>query len=256
MILAIDIGNTNIVIGCMDDEKQYFMERISTDHQKTALEYAVILRSILGLYHISEENVNGSILSSVVPPLTNLLKNAISKVLPEKKCLVIGPGVKTGLNILIDNPAQLGADLVVAAVAAIDAYPVPSVIVDMGTATTFSIIDAKKNFIGGVILPGIAVSMNSLTGNTSQLPQISLEAPKKVIGTNTIDSMQSGAIYGNASMLDGMIERMEAEVGSPLTVIATGGLARFVIPHCKKEIIYDDDLLIKGLKLIYDKNNR
>ncbi|MEG1873101.1 MAG: type III pantothenate kinase, partial [Ruthenibacterium sp.] len=167
----------------------------------------------------------------------------------------IGPGIKTGLNILIDNPAQLGSDLVVDAVAAIHAYEKPLIIIDMGTATTFSVVDQKGNYLGGVICSGLKISLDALTARTSQLQSIGLEPPKSVIGCNTVDCMKSGAIYGGASMLDGMIDRIQEEMGQKAIVVATGGLGKFVVPYCKHPIIYDDALLLKGLWLIYKKNS-
>ena len=254
MIIAVDIGNTNIVVGAIDKDVPLFVERISTDRIKTDLEYAVTLKTILELHHIAPEDCSGSIISSVVPPVTTTVNQALEKLLG-KRALVVGPGVKTGLNIKLENPAQLGSDLVVDAVAGIAEYPVPLLIIDMGTATTISAIDAKCNYIGGVIIPGAKVALDSLTSRTSQLPSISFEAPKKPIGTNTIECMKSGIVLGNAATLDGMIDRMEDEMGCKCTVIATGGLARFVIPHCRKKIIFDDTLLLKGLNIIYRKNN-
>lgn len=253
MILAIDIGNTNIVIGCIKNEEILFVERLSTDSTKTVLEYAISFKNVLEIYHLNPSEIEGSIISSVVPPVTNMIKDAVKKI-TDKNIIVIGPGVKTGLNILMDNPAQLGSDLVVNAVAGIAEYKPPLIIIDMGTATTISVVDKKNNYIGGMILPGIRVSSDSLTSRTSQLPRISVEAPKKLIGTNTIDCMKSGLIYGNASCIDGIISRIEKELGSKATVIATGGLAECIIPHCMKDIIIDDALLLKGLKLIYQKN--
>ena len=170
--------------------------------------------------------------------------------------LVVGPGIKTGLNILLDNPALAGGDLIVAAVAALAEYPAPMLIIDMGTATTITAIDEKKNYLGGCICPGVKISAEALSGRTAQLPAISLEAPKKAIGRNTIDSMRSGLMMGAAAMLDGMIDRMEEELGHPVTVVATGGIARFVIPMCRREIHYDKDLLLKGLLRLYENNKR
>lgn len=253
MILAIDIGNSNIVIGCIDETKTYFVDRLATDTQKTAAEYAILFKNILELNDISKSDIDGAIISSVVPPISSTIIQAIEKV-TGITAMIIGPGVKTGLNIKIDNPAQLGSDLVVAAVAAMNEYPLPLILIDMGTATTISCVDSKGNFLGGAIIPGVMVSLESLTNRTSQLPKISLEAPKKTIGSNTIDCMKSGLVLANASMLDGMIEKMEAELGEKATVVATGGLSQFIIPHCKSDIIYNDTLLLKGLWLIYQKN--
>lgn len=253
MILAIDMGNTNIVIGCIDDEKIHFVERMSTDQSKTELEYAISFKNVLELYRIDVAEIEGVIISSVVPPLVNTIKGAVKKVV-NKSPKIVGPGIKTGLNILMDNPAQVGSDMIVSAVAGLKEYGAPLIFIDMGTATTISVIDENRNYIGGAILPGAHTSLNALVSNTAQLPRISMEAPKKVIGKNTIDCMKSGMIYGNAACIDGMIERMEKELGGEALVVATGGLASSVVPHCKKKIIIDDALLLKGLKLIYDKN--
>jgi len=253
MILAIDIGNTNIVIGCIRDEDILFVERLSTDSTKTVLEYAISFKNVLEMYRLDPADIHGSIISSVVPPVTNIVRDAARKITGQE-AVIIGPGVKTGLNILMDNPAQLGSDLVANAVAGIAEYKAPLILIDIGTATTISVVDKKQNYIGGMILPGIRVSSDSLTSRTSQLPRISVEAPKKLIGTNTIDCMKSGLIYGNASCIDGMIRRIERELGEKATVIATGGLAGCIIPHCLEDIIIDDALLLKGLKLIYQKN--
>lgn len=259
MILAIDMGNTNIVIGCIDDDKVYFEERLSTDLSKTELEYAIGFKTILELYHINSEDIKGAIISSVVPQLVNIIKDAIEKTIGITP-LIVGPGVKTGLNLLMDQPAQVGSDLVVDAVAAISEYGAPVIVIDIGTATTISVVDHKNNYIGGAILPGVKVSLDSLVSRTAQLPRISMEAPKRVLGKNTIDCMKSGIIYGNASCIDGMINRIEEEMGynnengPKATVVATGGLAKVIVPNCKNEIILDNLLLLKGLKIIYDKN--
>ena len=255
MILAIDIGNTNIVIGCIDEEKTYFIERISTVRTKTELEYAVDIKTILDIHHIKKPDVEGCIISSVVPQITNIARLAAEKIL-KKEVMVLGPGVKTGLNIMMDNPGQLGADQVADAVAALHEYPVPLIVIDMGTATTVSVVNNKKQYIGGMILPGIGISLDALTANASQLSGIGIEAPKHVIGKNTIECMKSGVLYGNAAALDGVIERVEEELGEKTTVIATGGLAKKIISHCKREILLDEDLLLKGLLVIYRKNNQ
>lgn len=253
MILAVDIGNTNIVIGCIEQEKVYFVERVSTDISKTELEYVVEFKTLLDLYQIKVDEITGSIIASVVPPLNNIVKSAMEKLLHSSP-LVVGPGVKTGLNILMDNPGQVGSDLIVNAVAGLKYYGAPIIIVDMGTATTISVVDDKKNYIGGMILPGVKVSLESLVNRTSQLPRISVEAPKKIIGKNTIDCMKSGIVMGQASCLDGMIERIWEELGYQAPVVATGGLAGCIVPYCKKEIVCDNELTLKGLDIIYRKN--
>ncbi|MDO5362077.1 MAG: type III pantothenate kinase [Eubacteriales bacterium] len=253
MILALDIGNTNIVVGCIDREKTYFIERLSTVRTKTELEYAVDIKTVLDIYHIKKSDIEGCIISSVVPQMTNIARLAAEKIL-KKEVMVLGPGVKTGLNIMMDNPGQLGADLVADAVAGLAEYPVPFIVIDMGTATTVSVVNEKKQYIGGMILPGVRISLDALTSRASQLSGISLEAPKRIIGKNTIDCMKSGLLYSNAAALDGIVERIEEELGQKTTVIATGGLAKKIIPHCKREIILDEDLLLKGLLVIYEKN--
>ena len=253
MLLALDIGNTNTCIGCIEGEKILFTGRLSTDHSKTADEYAISFNSIIRLYGYHASDIDGSIISSVVPPLNQTLKDAVHR-LTGTTPLLVGPGVKSGLNILLDNPAQTGSDLVVDAVAAIAQYPLPLVIVDMGTATTVSVVNEQGGYMGGLILPGVRISQDTLTGRTSQLPRIALEPPAHVIGRNTIDCMKSGAIFGQAAMIDGLVERIEEELGQKVTVIATGGLAGCIVPYCKREIIFDNDLLLKGLRIIYEKN--
>ena len=242
MILAIDVGNTNIVVGCIDDRKTYFIERLSTNRTKTELEYAVDLKNVLDIYHIKKTEIEGCIISSVVPQITNIVKLAAEKIL-KKNAIVLGPGVKTGLNIMMDNPGQLGADQVADAVAGISGYPVPLILIDMGTATTASVVNSKKQYVGGMILPGVGVSLDALTARASQLSGISIDAPRHVIGKNTIECMKSGVLYSNAAALDGIIDRIEEELGEKATVVATGGLAKKIVPHCKREIILDEELL-------------
>ncbi len=256
MIIAVDIGNTNIVLGCAEDNKILFRERIATNQTATDLEYAVRIRAALEMNSIDVSKIDGAIISSVVPSVTNTVKAAIVK-LTGVKVMVVGPGIKTGLSIMIDNPAQLGSDLVVDAVAGIQEYPAPMIIIDMGTATTLSVIDSKRCYIGGVIMTGMAVSTDALISRTAQLPKIAFEKPKKTIGTNTVDCLKSGIMFSNACAIDGMIERIEEELGEKCTVIATGGLSGVVIPLCRREdIILDDTLLLKGLTIIYNRNKR
>ena len=255
MILAIDIGNTNIVLGCVEGKKTFFIERLSTDKAKTELEYAVDLKTVLDLYHIKRIDIEGCIISSVVPQITNAVKLAAEKVL-KKEPMVLGPGVKTGLNILMDNPGQLGADLVANAVAGIHEYSLPLAIIDMGTASTVSVVDEKKHYVGGMIFPGMGVSLDALTARASQLSGISIEAPEHMIGKNTTECMKSGLIYSSAAAMDGIIDRLQEQLGGEATVIATGGLAKKIVPHCRREIILDDDLLLKGLAIIYKKNRK
>lgn len=255
MVLAVDIGNSNVVIGCFEGNDIRLLERMSTNRNSTALEYAVLIKTVLELNGLERISFEGGIISSVVPSVTNMVKAAIEK-LTGKPPLVVGPGLKTGLKILLDNPAQLGSDRVADAVAAISEYPYPLITIDMGTATTISVIDRNKNFIGGVIMPGLRISAESLSSRTSQLPQVSLDPPKKAIGRNTIDCMRSGIVLGCAATIDGIIEKIEEELGYPCTVVSTGGHAGIVIPYCKRRIIVDEKLLLKGLMILYQKNTR
>lgn len=255
MILAFDIGNTNIVLGGIEGETTVFLTRLSTSLDKTEAEYAVLIKSILDIHQVDMRKVEGSIISSVVPPLVNILRSVI-RLLGGQEPLVVGPGMKTGLNIGGGDPRELGADLVVAAVAALSKYPKPQILLDMGTATTLSVIDGSGVFRGVIIFPGVMVSFDALTARTAQLPRISFDEPKQVIGTNSVDSMQSGLIYGNAAMVDGLIQRIEQELGERCTVVATGGLSPKIVSHCSHKIICDDALLLDGLRILYEKNRK
>ncbi len=255
MILAIDIGNTNIVLGCADNDRILFRERLATVQRETSLEYAVKIKAALDINDISRSDISGAVISSVVPSVTSTVRAAVEKLV-DGRIMIVGPGIKTGLSIQIDNPAQLGSDLVVDAVAGIHDYPVPQILIDMGTATTFSVIDRNRTYIGGLITTGVAVSADALNSRTAQLPKIAYEKPRRVICSNTVDCIKSGIMYSNACAIDGIIERIEEELGEKTTVIATGGLAQVVVPLCRHEIIYDDDLLLKGLMLIWNKNTK
>lgn len=255
MILTVDIGNSNIVIGGVEEERILFEARLRTDATKTSDEYCVDLKSVLDVYHVQIGAIEGAIIGSVVPQVLNSFQTAIKK-LTGKQSLVVGPGLKTGLNIKIENPSQTGADLVVGCVAALREHKPPMIVVDMGTATTMVVLDASGALIGGCICPGVKISMDALTDRTALLPGLQLDQPKRAIGRNTIECMRSGLMMGNACMIDGMIQRMEEELGCETTVVATGGIAKFVIPMCRKEIIYDKDLLVKGLAALYRDNKR
>lgn len=253
MILAVDIGNTNIVLGCIEDDRILFEARMATDLIKTSDQYCAELKSILGLFDAEIARIEGSIVSSVVPPVLNSFRTAIRK-LTGRDCLVVGPGIRTGLNIRMDNPAEVGSDLIVAAVAGIARYGMPLLLVDMGTATTITAVDRSGAFVGGCICPGVKISMEALTGRTAQLPGIALEEPKRAIGKNTRDCMQSGIMFGAAAMLDGLLDRMEQELGGEVNVVATGGIARFVVPLCRRKIVLDRGLMLEGLNLLYKRN--
>lgn len=248
MILALDIGNTNIVIGCIDNGKIVFDCRIATNSSKTDIELAIMLKNILTLNKIPIENLEGSIISSVVPPINQAIKNAI-KLVTGKEPMTISDC--EGLKVDLDDPRQLGDDLIVGAITALNEFSPPITMIDMGTATTIFVIDKGGTYVGGTIMPGLLTSQNALISSASLLPSISLEAPEKVIGKNTIDALKSGAIFGYSSMIDGMIDKIEAEIGQKTTVVATGGLSKCIIENCKHDIVYDKDLLLKGLWLIY-----
>ncbi len=253
MILTIDIGNTNIVIGGFLGDTLEFVARIATNPSKTEDEYATKIRSVLKLHGASEQKIEGAIISSVVPPLNSIMKQALALAFGVS-AIMVGPGIKTGIRIHCDNPASVGADLISACVAAHQFYGSPSLVIDMGTATKMMLMDSSGTFIGASIIPGVNIGLKALASGTAQLPQISLEAPKSVIGKNTIDCMRSGVVFGNASLIDGMIDRYNEEFGETLPVIATGGLAPAILPHCKHEILLDSDLILKGLNLLYQKN--
>lgn len=253
MVLAIDIGNTHIVLGCFKERKLLFTELISTVKSYTDLEYASLLRSALEINDQCIEKIDGAIISSVVPQVTGTIKKAVTRITSIDP-IIVGPGVKSGLKIKIDNPAQLGSDLVVSAVAGIKEYGVPQINIYMGTATAFSLIDKDKNFLGTSIGAGMGIEAEALSSRTSQLPNIAFETPKKVIGTNTIDSMKSGLIFQNAALIDGMIDRIEEEYGEKCVLTATGRYASIVAPLCKHKIIIDEDMILKGLIDVYYKN--
>lgn len=256
MVIAVDVGNTGILIGGYDGEKQLFLSRISTRAHATADEYAVKLLHILALYRHTPDEIEGAIISSVVPPLSSCLEQAL-KLLKNVRVYTVGPGLKTGLNIKIDNPSQLGSDMVAEAVAVLDGYSIPAVIIDVDTAITFTAIDAKKQLIGCAIVPGITISLDALTQNTALLQKIDLSEPvRSVVGRNTIDSMRAGSLIGNACMIDGMIARYREELGENLTVVVTGAQAKQVLPYCRETFLCNENLLLDGLRLIYEKNQK
>ena len=255
MLLAIDIGNTNLVIGCFRDDKILFKARIATDHTRTSDQYGVEIKSMLEAYGVQISDIEDCIISSVVPPVFNSVRTGVIKIIG-KQPMVVGPGLKTGLNIHVDVPSQVGSDRIVIAVAALAEYKAPMLLMDLGTATTIEAVEPDNIYMGGVIIPGVRVSLDALTSRAAQLLGISLDQPKQVIGKNTVDCMRSGMMYGTAAMIDGLVERMEEELGHRCTLIATGGLAQFITPLCKRKIILEKDLLLKGLNIIYKKNKK
>lgn len=256
MLLTIDVGNTNITLGAYTGNNLLFVSRLATDRERTSDQYAVELINILNLHNIPANGFSGAIISSVVPELTTVIVNAAEKI-TTKKPMLLGPGLKTGMNILTDNPAILGADLVAGAIAAIALYPLPCLVVDLGTATKISVVDEKGSFCGCTIAPGVAISLAALAQRASQLPNISLTAPAHVIGKNSVESMQAGMVFGTAAMIDGLCERVEEEMGIKAgATVATGGLSREIVKNCKRDIIYNGELILEGLKIIYDKNTK
>ena len=255
MLLAIDIGNTNIVIGCMKDDEIVFKARIATERQRTSDQYGVEIKNMIEAFGVNLKEIDDCIISSVVPPVFNSVRTGVLKIIG-KQPMVVSPGLKTGLNIHVDVPSQVGSDRIVIAVAALAEYEAPLILMDLGTATTIEVVEPDNVYLGGVIFPGVMVSLDALTSRAAQLPGISLDKPKAVIGKNTIDCMRSGMMYGTAAMIDGIIERIEEELGHKTTIVATGGLARFITPLCKREIILERDLLLKGLNILYKKNKK
>lgn len=255
MLLAIDIGNTNILIGGIKDDEIIFKARIATDRTRTSDQYGVEIKNMIEALGAKISDISDCIISSVVPPVFNSVRTGVIKIIG-KQPMVVGPGLKTGLNIHMDVPSQVGSDRIVIAVAALAEYQAPLILIDMGTATTIEVVEPENRYLGGVIFPGVKVSLDALTSRAAQLPGISLDQPKHVIGKNTVDCMRSGTMYGNAAMIDGLVDRIEEELGHRSTIIATGGLARFITPLCRRDIIVEKDLLLKGLNLLYKKNKR
>lgn len=255
MLLAIDIGNTNLVIGCIEDDKILFKARIATDRTRTSDQYGVEIKNMIEAFGVHVQDIDDCIISSVVPPVFNSVRTGVIKVIG-KQPMVVGPGLKTGLNIHVDVPSQVGSDRIVIAVAALAEYKAPLILMDLGTATTMDVVAPENRYMGGIIFPGVKISLDALTSRAAQLPAISLDKPKHVVGKNTVDCMRSGMMYGTAAMIDGLVDRIEEELGHSCTLIATGGLAQFITPLCKREIILEKELLLKGLNIIYKKNKR
>lgn len=255
MLLAIDIGNSNISVGLFNAEKKLeFLAALDTDSKRTADQISVDLLNLFALYHHDIKEVTGAIFCSVVPPMNFMMEKALTRLLG-KPPMMVGPGVKTGLNIRMEIHSQVGADIVADAVSALEKYPTPIVTIDMGTATTIGVISEGRNYEGGLLLPGVNVSLDALSRRAAQLPDISLQHPKTLIGKNTEDCMRSGIVYGTASMLDGLLDRIrEIFPGRELTAVATGGNAPVILRYCRNRIIYDKYLLMEGLWAIYQRN--
>lgn len=255
MLLTLDVGNTNITMGAYNGDELLFCSRMTTDLSKMSDQYAVEILNIIKLYNIEKEKFTGAIISSVVPRLTSSISKAV-KLVCGIDVLEVSPKLVPNLQVKSGSTHMLGADLIVGYVSAKKLYGYPHIVIDMGTATTAFVMDKDGLALGGSIIPGMRISLDALTKNASQLSAISLEAPEKVIGTDTASCIQSGMIYGTASMLDGICDKMEEELGYKCKIIATGGLAATVVKHCKKDIILCDQLLLEGLKIIYQENKK
>lgn len=253
MLLTIDVGNTNVVFGCLENDKAVSVSRMATNVNDLASDYVLKMRQSFELDNVDYAHFEGAIMSSVVPQVNTAICEAVKK-LTGLDCMVVGAGLKTGINIKLDDPGTLAGDLLTGAVGALSAYKPPIIVIDMGTATTIIALDKEGAYLGGAIVPGVKLSLAALCSGTSLLPSISVEAPARCIGSNTVDCMKSGVVYGAAAMLDGMIDRFRSELGEPAVVIATGGISREIIPYCKSEIVYEPDLILKGLQVIYEKN--
>ena len=253
MLLVIDIGNTNIVMGVYRDEELTESWRLFTDRNQTADEYEIKVRSLFENAAVSPKDITGAILSSVVPPLTLTLEKMLRKCF-QTEPLIVEPGIKTGLAILYDNPREVGADRIVNAVAGYALYGGPLIIIDFGTATSFCVIDGEGRWIGGAISPGIGISAEALFQRAAKLPRIELVKPKRVIGKNTVAGMQSGMIYGYIGLVDGMVRRIIRELGATPRVIATGGMAEVIAEESETIEVVDQNLTLEGLRIIFNRN--
>ena len=254
VLVVVDVGNTNTVFGIYRGDDLVADFRLSTDTERTADEYGAMLLPLFGRAGIDPASASAVIVSSVVPPLNPTLAR-LSETFFGHRPLFVEPGVRTGMQIRYDNPAEVGADRIVNAVAAYEKFKTDLIVVDFGTATTFDVISGAGEYLGGAIIPGIEISLDALFGRAAALRRVELVEPRSVIGKTTVESIQSGVIYGYSAMIDGMCDRIEEVIGEA-TVIATGGLGGIVIPHCRREVIYEKNLLLNGLWELYQKNKR
>jgi len=254
MILAMDVGNTHIKVGGYDNERLAFVSRLQTNTLRTKDEYTIDLLDVFRINECNPSQFDGAIISSVVPPLSLSIKEAVTAVVQTKRVYLISHTLDLGMNIAIDDPASMGSDLICTAVAAMHKYPLPVIIISLGTATTITCVDVGGNYIGGAVAAGVGISLETLSNRASQLPHISLDSPGELIAKNTVESMKSGMIYGTASMLDGMVGRMKQCLEGDATVVACGGLVHNILAHCTQQIIIDEDLVLEGLRLLYRRN--
>lgn len=253
MIFVLDVGNTNIVLGVFENNKLKHHWRIETDRSKTEDEFGMLIKALFNHAEINLKDIDGVIISSVVPPIMFVLERMCHKYF-DIKPLVVGPGIKTGLNIKSDNPKEVGADRIVNAVAGIHYYGAPLIIVDFGTAITFCYIDKDSRYLGGLISPGINISTEALYTKASKLPRIEIARPRSIVGKNTIDAMQAGIYFGYVGQVEGIVGRIKMHYSVNVKVVATGGLAKLIAEECKIIDTVDPFLTLKGLNLIYYKN--
>jgi type III pantothenate kinase len=254
VLLAVDIGNTNIVYGLYSGAKLLQTYRVSTMPTRTADEHAVLLWQLLEQRGWDPKTVDAAIVASVVPPQTDLTTEAIRHAFARDP-MIVGPGVKTGVAVLYDNPRDVGADRIVNAVAAFERFKSGVIVVDFGTATTFDCVSPKAEYLGGVIVPGVAVSLDALLGHAAKLSRIEIAEPPRVVGQNTTHSLQSGIVYGYSSLVDGVVRKIQAELSFPCALIATGGLAPLIVKHTETVHEVDEHLTLEGLRLLYERNS-
>lgn len=253
MLLVIDVGNTNIVFGLFSGDKLTHQFRVESSRGRTSDEYAVFLRQLLAMHGVPEGAVQGAALASVVPPLTEPMCALVSKAFGVE-AMVVGPGIRTGMALLVDTPREVGADRIVNAVAAYEKVQGPVIVVDFGTATTFDCVTPKGEYAGGVICPGIQISADALFTRAAKLPRVEIAKPSKVVGKNTVHSMQSGIVYGYVALVDGLVDRLVEELGHPCHVMATGGLAGVIAPLSRTVREVDDELTLTGLRILFERN--
>jgi type III pantothenate kinase len=254
MLLAVNVGNTNTVLGVFQGEDLKWQWRVSTDPERTADEHAVVFGSLLAQHDLSfSSQITGVVISSVVPSSTQALREMVTSYFAFPP-VVVEPGTRTGVPILTDNPREVGADRVVNALAAFHRYGGPCIVIDFGTATTFDVVSAEGEFLGGAIAPGIQISNRALATATARLPEVELRAARSAVGRNTVEAIQSALVFGTAGEVDGMIDRIREELGLDVTVVATGGLAPVVVPHCRHRLQHDPWLTLEGLRLVFDRN--
>ncbi|HEU4347236.1 MAG TPA: type III pantothenate kinase [Actinoplanes sp.] len=250
MLLAVDIGNTNTVLGVFDGARLVESWRVKTDSRDTADELALAYRGLLG-----GTQVDGMAACSTVPAVLAQLRIMLSRYYPDLPSVVVEPGVRTGVPLLYDNPKEVGSDRIVNALAAYHLYGGPAIVVDFGTSTNFDVVSAKGEFLGGVLAPGIEVSIDALAARAARLVKVELTRPRAVIGKSTVEALQSGILYGFAGQIDGLVRRIQAELGGGATVIATGGLAQVVIAESETLQVHEPDLTLVGLRLVYERNS-